>query len=162
MASNGGRTANQLAVETFMPIMVEAFHDGLREIGSIARWLLATLVVVNGAGAISLLPVEMPNELKLAGAVAFLVGILAALGAGAWALYAFKRVSLAAHTMVSYWLNIADDGPRLEALETTMKGHLDRAIGSGGTHAFVFLSVAAFVAGCVFTGLGVLGSGGMQ
>ena len=38
------RESNQLAAETFAPMMMEAFHDGLREIGSLSRWLLATLV----------------------------------------------------------------------------------------------------------------------
>ena len=38
------KPSNQLAAETFMPMMVEAFHDGLREAGSLSRWLLATLV----------------------------------------------------------------------------------------------------------------------
>ena len=36
--------SSRLAAETFMPIMVEAFHDGLHEVASLSRWLLATLV----------------------------------------------------------------------------------------------------------------------
>ena len=139
-----------------MPIMVEAFHDGLREVASLSRWLLATLVVINGAGAIALLPLEMATNVKLAGAGAFLLGILAALGAGVWALYAFKRVSIAANTMMGYWLTVAGDAPRLAALEASMKMNLDQAIGSRGTHLFVFGSVSAFVAGCALTGWGLL------
>ena len=73
------RTSNQLALETFMPMMVEAFHDGLREIGSLARWLLATLVLLNGAAAVALLPLNIANLIKFTGAAAFLVGILSAL-----------------------------------------------------------------------------------
>ena len=59
--------SNRLAAETFMPIMVEAFHDGLREVASLSRWLLATLVVVNGAGAIAVLPLQITTGLKLGG-----------------------------------------------------------------------------------------------
>lgn len=51
------RASNHLAAETFMPL-VEAFHDGLREAGSLSRWLLATLVAINGAAAITMLPVS--------------------------------------------------------------------------------------------------------
>jgi hypothetical protein len=138
-----------------MPIMVEAFHDGLKEIASLSRWLLATLVVVNGAAVIAALPLEIAAELKLAAAGAYLVGILAALGAGLWSLYAFKRVSIAANTMMGYWLTVAGDGQRLAALEATMKRHMDQAIGSKGTHAFVFASVTAFLLGCGFTGWGL-------
>ena len=64
-----------------MPIMVEAFHDGLKEVASLSRWLLATLVVINGAGVIAVLPLNMTNIAKVGSIGAFLVGILAALGA---------------------------------------------------------------------------------
>jgi hypothetical protein len=150
------QAANRLAAETFMPIMVEAFHDGLKEVASLSRWLLATLVVVNGAGVIAVLPLKMANTIKLGSTGAFLFGILAALGAGLWSLYAFKRVSIAANTMMGYWLTVAGDGQRLAALEATMKRHMDQAVGSRGTHFFVFASVAAFLIGCLSTGWGLL------
>ena len=153
---------NRLAAETFMPIMVEAFHDGLHEVANLSRWLLATLVVINGAAAIAVLPLKMSGGAKLWGAGAFLVGILAALGAGLWSLYAFKRVSIAANTMMGYWLAVAGDGERLAALEATMKRHMDQAIGSRGAYLFVFASVGAFVIGCVLIGLGLLTRGELQ
>jgi hypothetical protein len=159
---NQERVSNRLAAETFMPVMVEAFHDGLHEVASLSRWLLATLVVINGAAAISVLPIRMAADAKLGGAVAFLIGILAALGAGIWSLYAFKQVSVAAGTMLGYWLTVAGDGPRLEALEATMKRHMDQAIGSRATHVLVFVSVAAFLVGCTSVGLGMLLRGGLQ
>lgn len=157
MKDDKEQASNRLAAETFMPMMVEAFHDGLREAGSLSRWLLATLVAINGAAAISLLPLKMAAGAKLGGAGAFLFGILAALGAGLWSLYAFKRVSTLAGTMVGYWLTVSNDGARLEALEATMKRHFDQAIGSRGTHFLVFASVAAFIVGCAFVAWGMLG-----
>ena len=156
------RASSQLAAETFMPMMMEAFHDGLREVASLSRWLLATLVVINGAAAISLLPLKMATGPKLGGAVAFLFGILAALGAGLWSLYAFKRVSVSAGTMVGYWLGVVDEGARVAVLETTMKRHLDQAIGSRGTHFLVYASVAAFLVGCALAGWGLLSRGALQ
>ena len=142
-----------------MPMMVEAFHDGLREAGSLSRWLLATLVAVNGAGAISVLPLKIEMAAKLGGAGAFLCGILAALGAGIWSLFAFKRVSAEAGTMIGYWLSVAGDGPRLQALEATMKRHMDQALGARAAHALVFGSVGAFVLGCASVGWGFLAQG---
>jgi hypothetical protein len=147
---------NKLAADTFMPIMVEAFHDGLREIASLSRWLLATLVVINGGAVIAVLPLDVPAGAKLGAAGAFLLGILAALGAAIWSLYAFKRVSIAANTMMGYWLTVAGDSPRVAALEATMKSHMDQALGSRGTHYFVFGSVTAFLVGCILTGWGLL------
>ena len=155
------RASNRFAAETFMPIMVEAFHDGLREAGSLSRWLLATLVAVNGAAAITILPLKMASGAKLGGSVAFLLGILAALGAAIWSLYAFKRVSNSAGTMLGYWLTVANDGARLEALEASMKRHFDQAIGSRGTHYLVFASVAAFLVGCALAGWGMISQGGL-
>jgi hypothetical protein len=58
--------------------------------------------------------------------------------------------------MMGYWLTVAGDAPRLAALEATMKQHMDQAIGSRGTHRFVFLSVLAFLVGCLLTGWGLL------
>jgi hypothetical protein len=57
--------------------------------------------------------------------------------------------------MLGYWLSVAEDGARMEALEKTMKTHFDQAIGSRGTHFLVFVSVAAFLAGCAFVGWGM-------
>jgi hypothetical protein len=153
---NHERAFNRLAAETFMPMMVEAFHDGLREAGSLSRWLLATLVAINGAAAISVLPLKIAAGVKLAAAGVYLFGILAALGAAIWSLYAFKRVSTGAATMLGYWLTVLDEGARLEALESTMKRHFDQAIGSRGTHVLVFASVAAFLVGCALAGSGLL------
>jgi hypothetical protein len=153
---NHERASNQLAAETFMPMMVEAFHDGLREAGSLSRWLLATLVAINGAAAISVLPLKIAVGVKLAAAGVFLFGILAALGAAIWSLYAFKRVSTGAATMLGYWLTVLNEGARLEALESTMKRHFDQAIGSRGTHVLVFASVTAFLVGCALAGSGLL------
>jgi hypothetical protein len=157
--NNDEQVSNRLAAETFMPIMVEAFHDGLHEVASLSRWLLATLVVINGAATIAVLPLQIAGGAKLAAAGAFVFGILAAIGAGLWSLYEFKRVSIAANTMMGYWLAIAGDAPRVAALEATLKRHMDQAIGSRGTHFFVFASVAAFLAGCAFTGSGLLSRG---
>jgi hypothetical protein len=150
------RESNRLAAQALMPMMIEAFHTGLREAGSLSRWLLATLVAINGAAAISMLPLKMATGAKLAGAGAFLVGILAALGAGLWSLYAFKRVSAAAGTMLSYWLTVADDGERLEALEATMKADMDEAVGSRATYFLGSASAAAFLLGCAVVGWGML------
>jgi hypothetical protein len=154
--SDEERESDQLAAQTLLPIMVEAFHDGLREVASLSRWLLATLVVINGAAVLSVLSLRIEPSLKLAAAVAFLIGIVAALAAALWALYAFKRVSIAANTMLGYWLTVAGEGPRLAALEATMKRHMDQAIGSRASHALVFASVAAFLVGCALTGCGLL------
>ena len=157
---NEDRESNHLAADTFMPMMMEAFHDGLREVASLSRWLLATLVVINGAATISMLPLRMPTDAKLGAAFAFLVGILAALAAGIWSLYVFKQVSIAAGTMLGYWLTVAGDGPRLAALEATMKRHLDQAIGSRATHVLVFVSMTAFVIGCALVVWGMISRGG--
>jgi hypothetical protein len=55
-----------------------------------------------------------------------------------------------------YWLKVADDGQRLDALEATMKRHLDQAVGSRATHLLVFASVTAFLVGCGLAGWGML------
>src|SRR5688500_3300216 len=156
---NAERSSNRLAAETFMPMMVESFHDGLREAGSLSRWLLATLVAINGAAAISVLPLKMAPDAKMVGAAAFVCGIMTALGGGIWSLYSFKRVSASAGTMLGYWVAVLDDGPRLEALEATMKRHMDQAIGARGTHIFVFGSVASFLVGCAAAGWGMFSRG---
>lgn len=150
---------DRLAAQTFIPIMVEAFQTGLREAGGVSRWLLATLAAVNGAAAISTLPLRIDTALKLGSAGAFLIGILAALAAGIWSLYSFRRVSTAAHTMLGYWLTVASDTERLQALEVTMKRDMDQAVGSRPTYYLVTASVIAFLIGCAVTGWGIWANG---
>jgi hypothetical protein len=78
----------------------------------------------------------MDTGAKLGATVVFIFGILAALGTGLWSLYVFKRVSSSAGTMLGYWLTVADDGERLEALEATMKAQMDGAVGSRASYFF--------------------------
>lgn len=156
------RASNRLAAQTLMPMMMEAFHTGLREAGGLSRWLLATLAVINGAGAVSVLPLPMDAGAKLGAAAAFVSGILAALGTGLWSLYAFKRVGASAGTMLGYWITVADDGERLEALEATMKAAMNKAVGSRATYFWVLAGVAAFLVGCVLAGWGMLSQGELQ
>jgi len=162
MDEDNQSASQRLAAETFVPMMVEAFHDGLREAGSLSRWLLATLVAINGAAGISMLPLKFAIGAKLVAAGAYLLGILAALAAAIWSLYAFKRVSTSAGTMLGYWLSVIDDGARVQALEATMTRHIDQAIGARATHLLVFLSVAAFFAGCAAVGWGMFAGGEYQ
>jgi hypothetical protein len=61
--------------------------------------------------------------------------------------------------MLGYWLTVANDGARLEALEATMKRHFEQAVGSRGTHFLVFASVGAFLAGCALVAWGMLSQG---
>jgi len=152
----GDGPSDRLASETLVPIVTEAFQAGLREGGSLSRWLLATLAAINGAAAVSTLPLAMPAEARLAAAAAFVVGILAALGAALWSLYMFKRVTAAAHSMLGYWLTVADGGERLKALEATMKAEMDEAIGSRATLLLGSASATAFLAGCGLAGWGML------
>ena len=107
---NNRRATNRMAAETFMPMMVEAFHDGLREAGSLSRWLLATLVAINGAAAISMLPLKMATAGEARWGSRFPDWNPGGLGAGIWSLYAFKRVSTSAGTMLGYWLTVVEDG----------------------------------------------------
>jgi hypothetical protein len=150
------RSFDLLVSQTLAPMMAEAFHTGLREAASLSRWLLATLVAINGAAAVSMLKLPMPTGAKVGAASAFLFGILAALGAGLWSLYVFKRVSSASATMLGYWINVADDGERIARLEKTMKADLDQAVGSRGTHVLGAASAAAFLLGCALAGWGIL------
>ncbi|HJQ18439.1 MAG TPA: hypothetical protein VJ859_15730 [Allosphingosinicella sp.] len=150
------RASHRLASQMLMPMMAETFQIGLREAGNLSRWILATLAAVNGAAAISMLPLQMTTGAKLGAAGAFLIGILAALGAGFWSLHSFKRVSGAAGTMLAYWINVADDGERLESLEATMKADLDQAVGSRGSYFLGAASASAFLAGCALAGWGML------
>jgi hypothetical protein len=102
-----------------------------------------------------MLPVQIATGAKLGAAAAFVIGILAALGAGLWSLYVFKRVSSAAGTMLAYWLTVADDGERLKALEATMKADMDEAVGSRATLSLGSASAAAFLVGCALAGWGM-------
>lgn len=160
--NQGGQAPDRLTAQVFIPIMVEAFQTGLREAGGVSRWLLATLAAVNGAAAISMLPLRIATGLKIGAAGAFLLGILAALAAGIWSLYSFKRVSAAAHTMLGYWLTVASDTERLQALELTMKRDMDQAVGSRPTYYLLTASVAAFLVGCALTGWGMWSSGSLS
>jgi hypothetical protein len=148
--------SDRLASQTLIPIMVEAYHIGLREAGSLSRWLLATLAVTNGAAVISILPLQMATAAKLGAAGAFVVGIVAAMGAGLWSLVVFRRVSSAAGTMIGYWLTVADDGDRIQALESTMKTEMDKAVGSRGTLSLGALSAALFLMGSASAAWGLL------
>jgi len=124
---------------------------------AIAKWLLSSLLAVNGAAAVATWPIAMSPGIKVASCACFALGVLLPLVAGYMSLKTSKTMSWEVGKMIGYWLTVADDGERVASIEAD---HLDlpRKAERAGQPAMRlgWTSILAFVLGLIFAGAGIL------
>jgi hypothetical protein len=144
------RTAAQLEVQTSIAIRDRL----LSEISTSLRWIQASLLLVNGGGAVAVLQsatISAPTK-TLSGAF-FVVGVVLSLLSGWVGVVAVKDVPRKLSEAIGYWIGVSISLNRSETIEREWneyaqglerRGRPSRALGWG--------SVAAFVIGCVIAG----------
>lgn len=145
--------------------MATRFHADIKaasdratqEAAAMARWTIATLVLVNGGGAIAVVGVdEIDPSCAIVSAGAFVAGVVLALGAGNASAQNFnRRMAPALGNWLGYWAAVADGALRDENLEKELKSAVDRSLDPPWVVRLSRLSALAFVIASIFAGLGV-------
>lgn len=146
---------NRIAAQEVVTVLRAMLERFIAELVGIGRWMLATLVLINGAGAVAVLGAPLDSWARPIAGALFVGGILAALTAGFAAVFVFKKAFKPLGQFLGYALTVVHDGERAEALENEMIADLNAAAGSWIGSIVSALSVGAFVAGCVVVALGL-------
>lgn len=117
---------------------------------SMGAWLVASLLALNGGGALAVLNAVDRLAQPTVPASIFIAGIMFALANAAgiqWSGYAqLKPMS----EMIGYWITVADDGVRTAAFEDQLKAKVRPLIIRGKlASAAGWISAFLFLAGCV-------------
>ena len=93
------------------------------EIGaSLMRWVLASLLAINGAGALAVMGMPIPASFKLWAAGLFTGGVIASIGAAYMIIRSHPKLTRLIGDAIGYWHSVKIDGERVASME----GHEDR------------------------------------
>lgn len=121
------------------------------------RWLMASLLGINGAACLGILNLSIiPFDHKLIAGGSFFVGILTALLVAVFGQHSVQKSLAPLQKQVGYWMTVAHDGERNEELESTLNDELKASarVGLGGRFAG-WISALSFVVGALTAGAGM-------
>lgn len=98
----------------------------LEQFGSMGKWLMASLLAINSAGAIAILSKASSAPFDEAALVFFCLGIAAALLSGVTMQAAYNRFPEILRVRERYWVTVTKTGTRDEAKETVDKQEIAR------------------------------------
>jgi hypothetical protein len=124
------------------------------------RWLVASLLAVNGGLALSVLNGQTTVSIwRVVAASIFFVGIMTALLSAKFSQSSYDRFAPVVNEWIGYWAKVAVEQERRIDLELALEGDLRKAgnyskrVGRCG-----WLSAFAFAIGCTVVALGLLAS----
>jgi drug/metabolite transporter (DMT)-like permease len=138
--------------------LIATFSEGhkvaMTEIGAVGRWLMASLLAINGGAALAVFNAD--DRLYSAGAdsVFFVAGIFAALVSGVLNQKATIQASIAANKGVGHAIVVEHDGQTNEASDTFMR-EIEPAMEKASRLSPIagWVSAILFAAGSLITGI---------
>ena len=137
----------KLAATEEARIIGEARRTALDEHTHMFRWLTASLLVLNGGGALAILSNEsLAAASKFASGLFFVLGVILALLVGVAGQRSIRKALPHYAAIFGYWISVSHDGERVEAREQELNdgllnsmrlGWLSQALGWGSGLMFV-------------------------
>jgi hypothetical protein len=118
----------------------------------IGKWMLASLLAVNGAAAVATWQTNMEIFYKLMACGAFIAGLIAALVCGASQIRQIIKVTKPLGEAIGYWVSVQADGLRSAELEDL--GPIAASNKTFWIWAFGIISVVLFLSGVALAGYG--------
>lgn len=143
--------------------LIETYTHGMRQIleinVSMSRWVLTSLLAINGAAAVAILDQPMHPSNKLLSCLLFAAGVLASLACAQLSTRAAAKVLQPLGKALGYWVTVKHDGYRVEALEVHQDemNEINRREGRIPT-GLGYLSVAFFAGGLTTAALSMVGA----
>jgi hypothetical protein len=122
------------------------------------RWLMATLLAINGGACLAVLNQDqMDLEHKLAAAGLFILGLLMALLVAVFGQHSVQKTLGPLQKQIGYWMTVVDDGDRDEAIENELNAELKASARIGfAARVSGWLAAMAFIVGVVVAGYGLI------
>lgn len=121
------------------------------------RWLMASLLGINGAGCLSVISQsEIYYTFRLFAGAAFVLGIFLALLVAVFGQASIRRSLGPIQKQIGYWISVADDGLRVEAIENDLREEFANSANIGvGSRIVGWGSAILFLLGVAVAGLGI-------
>jgi FtsH-binding integral membrane protein len=119
------------------------------------RWLMASLLAINGGGLVALADIELPKNFYVGSGASFWIGIVAALGLG-WRSQVINRKAMEKLAVVEQVWTTALALGELNSLVAQTADEGLASVKSTSARVFGWLSVAAFSGGVWIAGIGYL------
>jgi hypothetical protein len=148
------RAAAQLELQTSL-----AMRDRIMtEITTSARWVQASLLLVNGAAAVAVLQEDaLPSHVRALASGAFVIGVVLSLLSAYVGMMSAQDVPRRFSELAGYWLSVTIDALRSEQIEKDWFQYgRDRTRLSRLTQIPGWASLAAFVGGCLIVGANLI------
>lgn len=144
---------NRLGAEHEIQYLIAARGVAIEQASSMAKWLLASLLTINGAGALATINMVDKIMSPLMPGAAFIAGMMLPLAAATIIQNQnFAKLKPVNETL-GYWLTVVDDGERVDSLEQEL---LNKAQAAGGpewlSQALGWLSACLFIIGAASLG----------
>lgn len=114
---NANPEENRALAAAFVTTLRDLQATLLETATGIGKWILTSLLAINGAAAIATWNSTLEVGPKLAASGLFIAGILAALLCGAFQIRQVTRVAKPLGNAIGYWISVQADGLRSAELE---------------------------------------------
>lgn len=119
----------KIAAEHELNFVVKTREASMEQAASMAKWLLASLLAINGAGALATINALEKLAAPELPAALFVIGMLLTLLSAT----VIQRQNYAAlpgiNKMIGYWLSVIDDGEEFEPFQKQVQGEITAAMG---------------------------------
>lgn len=121
------------------------------------RWLMASLLGVNGAACLAVFgSAAVQWQLRFYACGSFILGILAALLVAVFGQHAVQKSLSPLQKLVGYWMTVAEDGQRDDDIEAKLNHELQVSAKIAlGSRLSGWVSAIAFLVGITISGFGL-------
>lgn len=156
-AINSDPDENRLFARHMIGLYRHSVETAQTTIVEIGKWLMTSLLAINGAAAIATWQIAMDPGTKVVACALFVVGILAALLSGYFQVMGSGEMMKPMGLHIGYWVTVEHDGIRSSECEDTTDIETAARRARLGPVIAGWAAIAFFVAGIV-----VAGSGGLK
>lgn len=118
----------------------------------LAKWIMTSLLAINGAGVLAVWPSSIPIVDKVAACVIFVAGMMSAMLSGYFGLKYINRVGRPLGEMIGYWISVQADGIRVAESEDF--DCIEKVGGTWPSTLTGWLAAILFVVGAAVAGWG--------
>lgn len=136
--------------------MDEARKLALETSVDLSKWILTSLLGVNGAAAVAAAQLHIGRNYQIASCGIFVIGLVLALCIALLSIRNGQSLSGPLGRVIGYWVTVEHDGVRDRAMELELTPFLASALGYlKWPYRLGTLSILLFIAGCFVAAVGV-------
>lgn len=136
--------------------MDEARKLALETSVDLSKWILTSLLGVNGAAAVAAAQLHIHRNFQIGACAIFVIGLVLALSIALLSIRNGQSLSGPLGKVIGYWVTVEHDGIRSRAMELEITPFLATALGHmKWPYRLGALSILLFVVGCLVAALGI-------